>query len=98
MRDQRTLREAWQATIVRLGRTEGGQTLLLGPRAEILADQHPGPTAGSTTEVATLGGGTVPDGATPTTAGLPDGSFDSTVALSAWDSPAAVGAVADEAL
>lgn len=92
------LREAWQATIAALEATESGQTLLLGPHAENLADQLPGPIAASTANIASLGGGEIPDGATVTGTGLPGCSFDTTVALSAWDAPAGVEAVADEAV
>ncbi|MEN8234471.1 MAG: hypothetical protein ABFR89_06060 [Actinomycetota bacterium] len=98
MQENRTLREAWQTTISGLGATAGGETIILGPHAEILADQLPGPTAASTIGVASLGGGLIPEGAAPVSTGLADGSFDTAVALSAWDSPAEVGDVVDEAL
>ncbi|MEN8115258.1 MAG: hypothetical protein ABFS21_12820 [Actinomycetota bacterium] len=98
MEDTRMMRDAWLATITRLGARGAGATLLLGPHAERLADQLPGPTASTTNGVAALGGGDVHDVAEPTATGVPDGSFDTAVALSAWDSPADVGAVVDEAV
>ncbi|MEN8113999.1 MAG: hypothetical protein ABFS21_06390 [Actinomycetota bacterium] len=98
MQYNRSLREAWQATVARLGGTDAGATVLLGPHAEILVDQLPGPTSGSTTGVATLGGEPIPEGAEPEATGLPNGSFDTAVALSAWESPADIGTIVDEAI
>ncbi len=98
MQQQRTLRDAWISTMMGLGAAEGEDTLLVGPHAEILADQLPGPTGGTAPGVATLGVGPVPDGATPTASGFETGSFDSAVVLSAWKTPAGVDPVVEEAM
>ena len=81
-----------------LGAAGGEDTLLVGPHAEVLADQLPGPTGGTALGVATLGVGPVPEGAMPTATGFEAGSFDSAVVLSAWTSPAGIGPVLEEAM
>ncbi len=81
-----------------LGAAEGEDTLLVGPSAEVLADQLPGPTGGSALGIAALGVGPMPDGATPTATGFDGGSFDSAVVLSAWKTPAGIGSVLEEAM
>jgi hypothetical protein len=48
--------------------------------------------------LATLGAGPVPEGATPIASGFDAGSFDSAVVLSAWETPADVGPVVEEAM
>jgi len=98
MQQQRTLRDAWISTMNDLGAADGEDTLLVGPHAEVLADQLPGPTGGAALGVATLGVGPVPDGATPTATGFEADSFDSAVLLSAWENPAGIGCVAEEAM
>jgi hypothetical protein len=98
MQQQRTLRDAWLTTLTELGAAQGNDSLLIGPHAESLADQLPGPTGDTTPNVATLFVTPVPDGATPTATGFPANSFDSAVALSAWETPADVSAVAAEAV
>lgn len=97
MQQQRTLRDAWLSTLTDLGVAEGNDSLLVGPYAESLADQLPAPTGDTTPSVATLRVTPVPDGAIPTATGFPDNSFDSAVALSAWETPADVSAIAAEA-
>lgn len=97
MQQQRTLRDAWLSTLADLGAAEGNDSLLVGPYAESLADQLPAPTGDTTPSVATLRVTPVPDGAIPTATGFPENSFDSAVALSAWETPADVSAVAAEA-
>jgi hypothetical protein len=97
MQQQRTLRDAWLSTLTDLGTAEGNDSLLVGPYAESLADHLPAPTGDTTPSVATLRVTPVPDGAIPTATGFPDNSFDSAVALSAWETPADVSAVAAEA-
>ena len=81
-----------------LGAAGSEDTLLVGPHAEVLADQLPGPTGGTALGVATLGVGPVPEGAMPTATGFEAGSFDSAVVLSAWTSPAGIGPVLEEAM
>lgn len=98
MQQQRTLREAWTSTLKSLGAADGEDTLLVGPHAEVLADQLPGPTGGGAPGIATLGVGPVPDGATSTATGFAAGSFDAAVMLSAWETPAGVDPVAEEAM
>ena len=98
MQQQRTLRDAWISTMNNLGAAGGEDTLLVGPSAEVLADQLPGPTGGSALGIATLGVSPVPDGATPTATGFDGGSFDSVVVLSAWKTPAGIGSVLEEAM
>ncbi|MEA3502939.1 MAG: hypothetical protein U9R47_09220 [Actinomycetota bacterium] len=98
MQQQRTLRDAWMTTMTSLGAAGGGNTVLVGPHVEVLADQLPGPTGGGAPGVATLGVGPVPDGATPTATGFEAGSFDAAVVLSAWETPAGVDPVAEEAM
>ncbi|MCJ7779896.1 MAG: hypothetical protein MUQ27_03650 [Acidimicrobiia bacterium] len=98
MQQQRTLRDAWISTMNDLGAAGGADTLLIGPLAEVLADQLPGPTGGTAPGVATLGAGPVPDGATPSTTGFDADSFDAAVVLSAWETPAGVGPVLEEAM
>jgi len=97
MQQQRTLRDAWITTMSGLGAVAGEDTLLVGPHAEVLADQLPGPTGGTAPGMATLGVGPVPDGATPTATGFEGGSFDAAVVLSAWETPAGIGPVLEEA-
>jgi hypothetical protein len=98
MQQQRYLQDAWLSTLTDLGAADGVDTLLIGPYAENLADQLPAPTGDTTPNVATLRVTPVPVGATPTATGFPDASFDSAVALSAWDTPADVLAVVEEAV
>ncbi|MEA3502268.1 MAG: hypothetical protein U9R47_05785 [Actinomycetota bacterium] len=98
MQQQRTLRDAWISTMNNLGASGGEDTLLVGPHAEVLADQLPGPTGGGAPGMATLGVGPVPDGATPTATGFEVDSFDSAVLLSAWETPAGIGSVVEEAM
>lgn len=98
MQQQRTLRDAWISTLNDLGATGGAGTLLIGPHAEVLADQLPGPTGGMAFGVATLGVGPVPDGATPSETGFEEDSFDAAVILSAWETPAGVDSVVEEAM
>ncbi len=98
MQQQRTLRDAWISTMNNLGAAGGVDTLLIGPHAEVLADQLPGPTGGMVLGVATLGVGPVPDGATPSETGFDAESFDAAVVLSAWETPAGVGSVVEEAM
>lgn len=98
MQQQRSLREAWIATLTELGAAEGNDSLLIGPYAESLADQLPAPTGDTTPSVATLFVTPVPEGAVPTATGFPESSFDSAVALSAWETPAGVADVAAEAV
>ncbi len=98
MQQQRTLRDAWLSTLTELGAAEGNDSLLIGPYAESLADQLPAPTGDTTPNVATLLVTPVPDGAIPTATGFGDNSFDSAVALSAWETPADIAAVAAEAV
>lgn len=97
MQQQRTLRDAWRSTLTDLGAAEGNDSLLVGPYAESLAEQLPAPTGDTTPSVATFRVTPVPEGAIPTATGFPDNSFDSAVALSAWETPADVLAVAAEA-
>lgn len=75
---------------------DAAESLLIGPYAEDLANQFPGPTGDTTPEVATLRVTPVPEGATPTATGFPGDSFDSAFALSAWENPAGVSEVLDE--
>lgn len=98
MPQQRNLQDAWISTLTDLGAADGVDTLLIGPYAESLADQLPGPTGDTTPNVATLRVTPVPDGAIPTATGFADGSFDSAVALSAWETPAEVFGVVEEAV
>jgi hypothetical protein len=98
MQQQRTLRDAWLSTLTDLGAADGVDTLLIGPYAESLADQLPAPTGDTTPNVATLRVTSVPDGAIPTATGFSHSSFDSAVALSAWETPADVFAVVEEAV
>lgn len=98
MQQQRTLRDAWMSTMTSLGAAERGNTVLVGPHVEVLADQLPGPTGGGAAGVATLGVGPVPDGAEPTATGFDAGSFDAAVVLSAWETPAGVDPVVEEAM
>ena len=98
MQQQRNLQDAWLTTLTELGAADGVDTLLIGPYAESLADQLPAPTGDTTPNVATLRVTPVPDGALPTATGFSDGSFDSAVALSAWETPADVFAVVEEAV
>jgi hypothetical protein len=98
MQQQRTLRDAWILTMNDLGASGGADTLLIGPLAEVLADQLHGPTGGTAPGVATLGAGPVSDGATPSATGFDAGSFDTAVVLSAWETPAGVGIVVEEAM
>lgn len=98
MQQQRTLRDAWISTLDGLGAAGGGDTLLVGPHAEVLADQLPGPTGGTAVGVATLGTGPVPEGAAPTATGFDADTFDSAVVLSAWKTPAGIGPVLEEAV
>jgi len=99
MQYNRTLAEAWRRAVdgLRGGRLDG-ETVILGPQAELVADHLPGPTAGSAPAVASLGTLPVPEDATATASGLPDGAFDTAIALGAWGSPAEVGAVLAEAV
>jgi hypothetical protein len=92
------LQDAWISTMKSLGVEDGEDTLLVGPHAEVLADQLPGPTGGTALGVATLGVGPVPDGAIPTATSFEAGSFDSAVVLSAWETPAGIGSVVEEAM
>ena len=98
MQQQRNLQDAWLSTLTELGAADGVDTLLIGPYAESLADQLPAPTGDTTPNVATLRVTPVPEGAVPTATGFPGGSFDSAVALSAWETPADVFAVVEEAV
>jgi len=98
MQQQRTLRDAWISTMNDLGAVRGVDTLLIGPHAEVLADELPGPTGGTSPGVAALGVGPVPDGATPTATGFSVDSFDAAVILSAWETPAGVASVVEEAM
>ena len=98
MQQQRTLREAWLSTLTELGAAAESDTLVIGPYAESVADQLPAPTGDTTPTVATLLVTPVPEGATPTATGFPDGRFDAAVALSAWDGPAGVSNVIREAV
>jgi hypothetical protein len=98
MQQQRTLRDAWISTMNGLGAASGADTLLIGPHAEVLADQLPGPTGGTALGVATLGVGPIPDGATATATGFDECSFESAVLLSAWETPAGIGSVVAEAM
>jgi hypothetical protein len=98
MQQQRKLQGAWLSTLTELGAADGVDTLLIGPYAESLADQLPAPTGDTTPQVATLRVTPVPDGAVRTATGFSGGSFDSVVALSAWDTPADVFAVVGEAV
>lgn len=98
MQQQRTLRDAWLSTLAGLGAAEESDTLVLGPYADSVADQLPAPTGDTTPTVATLLVTPVPDGATPTATGFADGTFDAAVALSAWDGPAGVFGVVEEAV
>ena len=98
MQQQRNLQGAWLSTLTELGAADGVDTLLIGPYAESLADQLPAPTGDTTPQVATLRVTPVPDGAVPTATGFPGASFDSVVALSAWETPADVFAVVQEAV
>ncbi|MGB5168361.1 MAG: methyltransferase domain-containing protein [Acidimicrobiia bacterium] len=98
MQQQRRLQDAWLSTLSDLGAADGVDTLLIGPYAESLADQLPAPTGDTTPNVATLRVTPVPGGAIPTATGFPGGSFDSAVALSAWETPADVFAVVEEAV
>lgn len=98
MQQQRSLQGAWLSTLTELGAADGVDTLLIGPYAESLADQLPAPTGDTTPHVATLRVTPVPDGAVPTATGFPGASFDAVVALSAWEAPADVFAVAEEAV
>lgn len=97
MQQQRNLQDAWLSTLTDLGAADGVDTLLIGPYAESLADQLPAPTGDTTPNVATLRVTPVPEGAVPTATGFPGASFDSAVALSAWETPADVFEVAEEA-
>ena len=81
-----------------LGAAGGVDTLLIGPHAEVLADEFPGPTGGTSPGVAALGVGPVPDGANPTSTGFGEDSFDAAVILSAWETPAGVSSVVEEAM
>ncbi len=98
MQPDRTLRNAWLATLESLGAPRGADTLILGPYAEFLADRLPDPTGATTPQVATLRVASVPEGATAEATGYPDGTFDVVVALSAWDGPAGVEPVVQEAV
>jgi SAM-dependent methyltransferase len=98
MQQQRTLRDAWISTMTDLGAPGGVDTLLIGPHAEALADDLPGPTGGTAPGVAVLGVGPVPDGATPSATGFDSDLFDAAVVLSAWETPADVGSVVEEAM
>ena len=98
MQQQRTLRDAWLSTLAELGAAEESDTLVVGPYADSIANQLPAPTGDTTPTVSTLLVTPVPEGATPTATGFPDGSFDSAVALSAWDGPAGVFDVVAEAV
>ena len=98
MQQQRNLQDAWLSTLTELGAADGVDTLLIGPYAESLADQLPAPTGDTTPTIATLRVTPVPDGAVPTATGFPGASFDSAVALSAWETPADVFAVVEEAV
>lgn len=98
MQQQRNLRDAWLSTLAGLGSGEESDTLVLGPFADSVADQLPAPTGDTTPTVATLLVTRIPDGATPTATGFADGTFDAAVALSAWDGPAGVFAVVEEAV
>lgn len=84
--------------MIDLGAARGTDSLLIGPHAEVLADQLPEPTGGMASGVATLGVGPVPVGATPSETGFDADSFDSAVILSAWETPAEVGSVVEEAM
>jgi len=97
MQPDRVLRNAWLETLTDLGAPTGADTLLIGPYAEFLADQLPGPTGDTASGVATLGVATVPEGATPLETGFPDGSFDAAVVMSAWKTPAGILPVVIEA-
>ena len=81
-----------------LGAVRGVDTLLIGPHAEVLADELPGPTGGTSPGVAVLGVGPVPDGATTTSTGFNVDLFDAAVILSAWETPAGVASVVEEAM
>jgi hypothetical protein len=85
MQQQRTLRDAWISTMNALGAASGADTLLIGPHAEVLADQLPGPTGGTAFGVATA-------------TGFDESSFDSAVLLSAWKTPAGIASVLEEAM
>jgi SAM-dependent methyltransferase len=98
MQPDRTLREAWLATLETLGAPVNADTLLLGPYAEFLADRLPGPTGDVAPGVATFGVPTVAEGATPNATGFPDGTFDAAVVMSAWETPAGVGPAVAEAV
>jgi hypothetical protein len=98
MQQQRTLRDAWISTMNALGAASGADTLLIGPHAEVLADQLPGPTGGAALGVATLGVGPIPNGAMATATGFDESSFDSAVLLSAWKTPAGIASVLEEAM
>lgn len=81
-----------------LGAVGGLDTLLIGPHAEVLADELPGPTGGTAPGLAALGVGPVPDAAVPTATGFDGGSFDTAVVLSAWETPAGIVPVLQEAM
>ena len=98
MQQQRNLRDAWLSTLAGLGAADESDTLVLGPFADSVADQLPAPTGDTTPTVATLLVTPVPDGATPTATGFANGTFDAAVALSAWDGPAGVFDVVEEAV
>lgn len=98
MQQQRTLRDAWLSTLAELGAAEASNTIVLGPYADRIAEQLPGPTGATTRTVATLLVAPVPEGATPTATGFAKGTFDAAVALSAWSGPAGVRDVVEEAV
>ena len=98
MQQQRTLRDAWLSTLTDLGAAASSDTLVLGPYADSVAEQLPAPTGDTTPTVATLVVTPVPDGATPVATGFADGTFEAVVALSAWDGPAGVSDVLEEAV
>lgn len=98
MQQQRNLRDAWLSTLADLGADAESDAVVLGPFAESVADQLPAPTGDTAPTVATLLVTPVPDGATPTATGFADGTFDTAVALSAWNGPAGVFDVLEEAV
>lgn len=98
MQPDRTLRNAWLAILESLEAPKDADTLLTGPYAEFLADLLPGPTGATTPKVATLRVASVPEGATPEATGYPDETFDAAVVFSAWDGPAGVESVVQEAV
>lgn len=98
MQQQRNLRDAWLSTLADLGADAESGAVVVGPFAESVADQLPAPTGDTAPTVATLLVTPVPDGATPTATGFADGTFGAAVALSAWDGPAGVCDVLEEAV